>query len=116
MPRGAARDEDRHERGGSGRSAGAADGISSQPIRAGGLARPFVGLRGGVAEAVEPLHLLLGVAPHLVPRRQYRDELANTSTQLVGEVRGRGPDERVDVVAGRLGHFAGKRTARWSPR
>ena len=67
-PARAARDEDGHERGGSGRSAGAGDGISSQPGRVRRLARPFVGLRRGVAEAVEPLHLLLGVAAHLVVR------------------------------------------------
>ena len=68
------------------------------------LARPFLGLGGRVAEPVEELGLLLGVAANLVVLRQVLDELEDARAQLVGEVRRRGPDDRVDVVLGRLGH------------
>ena len=68
------------------------------------LAPALLGLRGGVAEPVEELGLLLGVAADLVVLGKVFDELEDAGAELVGEVRGRGPDDRVDVVPGRLGH------------
>jgi len=59
-----------------------------------------------VPEPVEKLHLLVRVSPHVVPFRQVGDELAEAGAKLVGEVRRRRPDERVDVVAGWLAHRA----------
>ncbi len=55
-----------------------------------------------MAEAVEPLDLLLGVPPDLVRLGQAGDELAHARAELVREVRRRRPDEGVDVVAGWL--------------
>ena len=76
------------------------------------LARALVGLRRGVAEPVEPLHLLLGVPAHVVVGRQPVDELAHARPELVGEVRRRRPDEGVDVVAGRVALHRRERLAR----
>jgi hypothetical protein len=57
-----------------------------------------------MAEAVEQVHLDLCVAAHLVILREVEHELLDPRAQLVGEVRSGGPDERVDVGGGRLGH------------
>jgi drug/metabolite transporter (DMT)-like permease len=57
-----------------------------------------------VAEPVEQLHLLLRVAADLVVRGEVMHELLDPRAKLVCEVRGRRPDELVDVVAGDLGH------------
>ena len=55
-------------------------------------------------ETVEELHLLLAVAPHGMVARQVLDELPYARAELVGEVRGRRPDESIDVVARGLDH------------
>jgi drug/metabolite transporter (DMT)-like permease len=57
-----------------------------------------------VAETIEQLHLLLGVAANLVVGGEVLHELFDASSELVREVRRRRSDERVDVVAGDLGH------------
>ena len=57
-----------------------------------------------MAETVEQLHLLLGVAADLVVGGEVLHELFDASAELVREVRRRRSDERVDVVAGDLGH------------
>jgi drug/metabolite transporter (DMT)-like permease len=57
-----------------------------------------------VAEPVEELHLLVGVPAHVVRLGELADELAEARAELVCEVRRRGADERVDVVAGWLAH------------
>ena len=58
-----------------------------------------------MAEAIEKLHLRLGVAAHLVILGKPGDELAHPGAELVGEVRSCGPDEGVHVGSGRLpGH------------
>jgi drug/metabolite transporter (DMT)-like permease len=57
-----------------------------------------------VAETVEQLHLLLGVPADLVVGGEVLHELFDASAELVREVRRRRSDERVDVVAGDLGH------------
>src|SRR5438105_12088204 len=59
-----------------------------------------------MAQPVEELHLLLAVAAYRVLGGQVLDQLANSSTQLVGEVRRRRADERVDVLERRLCHRA----------
>ena len=59
-----------------------------------------------MAEAVEQLHPLLGVAADLVVGREVVHELLDASAELVREVRRRRSDERVDVVAGDLGHLS----------
>ena len=59
-----------------------------------------------MAETVEQLHLLLGVAADLVVGREVTHELFDASPKLVREVRRRRSDERVDVVAGDLGHLS----------
>jgi drug/metabolite transporter (DMT)-like permease len=59
-----------------------------------------------VAEAVEQLHLRLGVAADLVVGREIVHELFDASPELIREVRRRRSDERVDVVAGDVGHAA----------
>jgi 4-aminobutyrate aminotransferase-like enzyme len=59
-----------------------------------------------MAEPVEQLHLLLAVPAHGVVGRQLADQLANARAELIGEMRGRGTDEGVDVVRRRLGHGA----------
>ena len=51
-----------------------------------------------MAEPVEELHLLLGVAPKRVFAREVDNQLVDTSPQLVGEVRGRRADELVDLL------------------
>jgi drug/metabolite transporter (DMT)-like permease len=71
--------------------------------------RSLVGLRRRVAEAVEAIHLRGRVDPNVVPLGQVAHELSQSRAQLVREVRGGGPHECVDVVAGRLGHDARKR-------
>ena|SRR5438067_2276600 len=53
-------------------------------------------------EAVEARHLLLGVLTDGVPLGETGDELLHARPELVGEVRRRGTDEGVDVVACRL--------------
>jgi drug/metabolite transporter (DMT)-like permease len=57
-----------------------------------------------MTEAVEQLHLLLGVSADLVALGKVADELLDSCAELVGEVRSRRPDELVDVVSGDLGH------------
>jgi drug/metabolite transporter (DMT)-like permease len=57
-----------------------------------------------VAEPVEQLQLLLGVAADLVVGGEVLHELLDARAELVREVRGRRPDELVDVVAGDLSH------------
>jgi len=57
-----------------------------------------------VPEPVEQLHPLLGVAADLVVAGEVLHELLDASAKLIREVRRRRPDERVDVVAGDLGH------------
>ena len=57
-----------------------------------------------MAEPVEQLQLLLGVAANLVVDGEVLHELLDASSKLIREVRRRRPDERVDVVAGDLGH------------
>jgi len=57
-----------------------------------------------MAETVEELHLLLPVPAHRVVLRQVEHELVDARSELVGEVRGRGPDEGVDLGEGGLGH------------
>ena len=84
------------------RSAGAELGISSQPGTSRRTLRALVRLGRGVTEPVEQLHLLLRVAPHLVVLGQVEHELLDAGAQLVGEVRRRRPDERVDLVDGGL--------------
>jgi hypothetical protein len=58
-----------------------------------------------VAESVEQLHLLLGVAADLVVGWKVLHERFDSSPELIREVRRRRSDERVDVVASDLGHF-----------
>jgi hypothetical protein len=57
-----------------------------------------------MAESVEELHLLLAVPVHRVLGGEVSDELCDASSQLVREVRRRGPDEGVDVVDRRFSH------------
>ena len=57
-----------------------------------------------MAEPVEQLHLLLAVAADLVVGGEVLHELFDASPKLIREVRRRRSDERVDVVAGDLGH------------
>jgi drug/metabolite transporter (DMT)-like permease len=57
-----------------------------------------------VAEPIEQLHLLLGVAADLVVGGEVLHELLDSRAKLIREVRRRRPDELVDVVAGDLGH------------
>ena len=60
-----------------------------------------------MAEPVEQLDLLVGVATDVVIVGQVGDELADAGPKLVGEVRGGRTDEGVDVVASgavRLAH------------
>ena len=59
-----------------------------------------------MAEQVEPLHLLLAVAPDGIVVGKVLDQLPNARAKLVCEVRRRGTDERVDVVARDLRHAA----------
>ena len=93
--------EGAHRRG-SGSSAGAELGISSQPGDVAPYPRALLRLGRSVAEPVEQLHLLLRVAAHLVILGQVEHQLLDTGAQLVGEVRRRRTDERVDLVDGRL--------------
>ena len=85
-----------HRLGGSGSSAGAALGISSQPGTSRRTRGPSSRLRRGVPEPVEQLHLHLGVTAHLVILGEVQHELLDPGAKLVGEVRRRRPDERVD--------------------
>ena len=55
-------------------------------------------------ETVEKLHLLLAVRAQWMVVREILDQLADTRTELVREVRRRRSDEGVDVVARRLCH------------
>ena len=57
-----------------------------------------------MAEPVEQLQLLLGVAANVVVDGEVLHELLDASSKLIREVRRRRSDERVDVVAGDLGH------------
>ena len=90
---------------GSGWSAGADDGISSQPRRRratrAALRRPST-TRGRAGRAAPSAPRRSG-APR-GPSGRPGDELLDARADLVGEVRRRRPDEGVDVVAGRLGH------------
>lgn len=52
-----------------------------------------------MAEPVEKLHLLLGVAAERVVGWESGDELADAGAQLVGEVGGRRTDEGIDLRA-----------------
>jgi drug/metabolite transporter (DMT)-like permease len=65
-----------------------------------------------MAEPVEQLHLLLAVPAHRVVFRQIFDQLANPCPELVGEVRRRRTDERVDVVLRGLRHRAASLSSR----
>ncbi len=57
-------------------------------------------------EAIEQLGLLLRIPANLVTLGKALDELEDARPQLVREMRGRRPDDRVDVVLRRLGHEA----------
>ena len=101
-----ARDEDVHDRCGSGivRARGRRNLVPADPRRR--LARALVRLRRRMTEPLEPLHLRVGVPANLVALGQVGDELAHARSKLEREVRGRRADEGVDVVAGRLAHRA----------
>lgn len=64
-----------------------------------------------MAEPVEQLDLLFAVAPHGVILREVLDQLADARTELVREVRRRGAEKGVDLVARRLGHAAKRNEA-----
>src|SRR5205085_12131659 len=55
-----------------------------------------LGLRGGVSELVEQLHLPLAVAPDRIVVRKLLDELLDPRPKLVREMRRRRPDQGVD--------------------
>ena len=74
------------------------------PKARGWLERSLLGPRARVAETLEELHLLLAVTAHGMVFREVAYESANTGPKLEREVRRRGPDERVDVLFGRLAH------------
>jgi hypothetical protein len=57
-----------------------------------------------VAEALEHGHPLLCVSAHRVVGGEVGHKLVDACADLVREVRRRRPDERVDVVDGRLGN------------
>src|SRR3989442_13310659 len=61
-------------------------------------------LRGGVAETVEQVHLLLAVAAGGMILRQLLDELPNARANLIGKVRRRRADELVDLLDHRVAH------------
>jgi hypothetical protein len=63
-----------------------------------------------VTEAVEQLDLLLAVPPHRVIVGQLLDQLTDARSDLVREVRCRRPDERVDVLPGRLSRHGAERS------
>ena len=95
---------ERHRRGGSGSSAGAALGISSHPGRSRGTRGPSCALEEACPSRSSRSICVCGVAAHVVVLRQVEDELLDPRAQLVGEVRRGRRDERVDVVGGRLRH------------
>jgi hypothetical protein len=57
-----------------------------------------------MSKAIEELRLLLRVLADLMRLGKILDELEDAGAELVGEVRRRRPDDRVDVVLRRLGH------------
>ena len=57
-----------------------------------------------MAQTVEKLHLLFAVLAQRMVVREILDQLADTRTKLVGEVRRRRSDEGIDVVSRRLDH------------
>ena len=91
---------------GSGSSAGAELGSSLPAGPRTRLPLALVGLGRGVGELLEQRHPLLAVAAHLVFGRQVANELLDPRAQLEREVRGRRPDECLDVVDRRIGHRA----------
>src|SRR5580765_6197904 len=84
---------------------GARDLLPARPrVR---LAGALLGLRRGMPEPVEQLHLLDAVAAHRALLRQALDQLLDARADLVGEVGCRRPDEGVDLLDRR---HAGKPT------
>jgi hypothetical protein len=66
------------------------------------LERSFLGLAGGVTQAIEHLHTGLGVPTYWMLLRKVLNQLFDASSNLIREVGRRGSDKRVDIVDSRL--------------